>query len=707
MSQRTDFLLEIGTEEIPAQFLPPAMEWLKAQFTQAMEEARLEPASIDTMYTPQRLILFASGMLTKQEDRTLEIIGPPAQIAFDAEGNPTKAALGFAKKNGIDPASLRIGEGPKGPAAMATSQEAGQPAIELLAALLPDMLGRQPWPKRMHWADEPQPYARPVHWIVCLLGDAVVPFGFAGVTTGNESKGHRFASPGPVAVTGAGRDAYVEALRERKVIVSPQERRDMVRSGVNALAESIGAQPVKDDELVATVADIVEYPTPALGRIEDQFLSLPRELLITSMRENQKYFYFEDAQGHLLPYFAVTINKPAGPHTETIVAGNLRVLRARLSDARFFIQEDGKVPLETYAKQLDRVTFQRDLGSIGDKMRRFTALAHDIAKALPANVNAEIAPHLDRACLLAKADLNSLAVYEFTELQGIMGRYYAADQNEAPEVCAAISSHWRPRFSDDEPAADDLGAVIGIADKLDTIVGCWAVGIKPTGTKDAFALRRQAIGIINTIFAKGWDSLGLGKLIDAAFTLVEDKAKQGREEIVGEVMDFFTARFEQMMVDGGIPRDIVQAVLAVGFDNPVTTRAKVEALNAFSGQEIYQSLAAAFKRVGNILAKQAAEYYDAGSPQAREERFEQDEEHSLFAIVTSLETEVKGLIAEGRFEDALNALAGTKQAVDAFFDGVMVMAEDAAVRMNRLGLLNRLNNLFADLADFRKVNVKN
>jgi len=707
MSQRKDFLLEIGTEEIPAQFLPPAMDWLKAQFSAAVKEARLEPESIETMYTPQRLVIFATNMLERQEDRTLNIVGPPARIAFDADGNPTKAALGFAKKNGIDPASLTIGDGPKGKAAIAVAYEEGRPAVELLSALLPEMMARQPWPKRMHWADETQTYARPVHWIVCMLGQDVVPFAFAGVQSGSESTGHRFVSKGPLPVQNAGRDGFIAALRERKVILSPQERRDMVRNGVNALAETIGAKPVEDEELIDTVADIVEFPTPALGKIEEQFLSLPRELLISSMREHQKYFYFEDADGALLPYFAVTINKPSGSYNDTIVHGNLRVLRARLSDARFFIEEDGKVPLETYAEGLDRVTFQRDLGSIGDKVRRFAALGHSIAKALPKETTQAIEPHMDRACQLAKADLNSLAVYEFPELQGIMGTYYAKDQKEAPEVCDAIASHWRPRFSDDDPAVDALGAVIGVADKLDTIVGCWSVGIKPTGTKDAFALRRQAIGIINTIAAHGWESLHMPTLIDAAFTGVEDKSKQPREEIVQEVHEFFTARFEQMMVDGAIPRDIVQAVLAVGFKNPVTARSKVEALHAFSGQEVYLSLAAAFKRVGNILAKQAAEYYKAGSPAPSEERFEQDEERSLFAVINTLETEVKEHMAKGRYADALNALAGTKQAVDDFFDSVMVMAEDNDIRMNRMGLLNRLNNLFADLADFRKVNVKN
>jgi len=700
MDKRCDFLLEVGLEEVPAGFLPKAALWLEEHGRKALGDALLEPSGVTVRYTPRRLVFHATGMLSRQRDLDVKVFGPPKNMAFDQDGTPTPAALGFAAKNGVAVTDLTLEEHKKGMALCARVRQPGREASELLTTALPELLAAIPWPKRMRWGENPQPFARPVHWIVALLGGGVVPFSFAGKDSGAVSYGHRFAAPECFTVDSADLAAFDAALEQRFVMLDQQRRRQAVVAGMQDIAATRGLRLVMDQDLVEETADLVEWPHPAPGDIDGQFMSLPRELLVSSIKDHQKYFVFEKEGGDLAPVFGVVTNNPADCAMDTIVAGNRRVLRARLSDARFFVEEDRKTPLEQYAKTLARVTFQGDLGSIGQKVERFTRLGESLLEMIPAGDRDQAAPLLTEACTLAKADLNSQAVFEFPELQGIMGRYYALFQGKDEALATAIASHWRPRFSEDAPPDDPLGAVVSIADKMDTVVGCFCVGLKPTGAKDAFALRRQAIGIINTLLARAWDGVDLPRLQDQAANLVAPRAKLPMEQVRVEVAEFFAARFEQSMVDAGFSRDVVQAVLATGLDNPVKARAKITAVAAFSAHPDFPRLAAAFKRVGNILAKQGG---DMTPGEVDEGVFVQEEERELHRTVTGLSATVRAHVAAGGYDDALKALAAVKDSVDRFFDGVMVMAEDESLRRNRIALLYRLRELFADIADFRKI----
>ncbi len=700
IKEKSFLLIEVGTEEIPSGQIELATNWLATELARRLEELRLEPKGVHTYATPRRIAVVIDELLLRQPDRTLEVTGPPVKVAFDADGNPTKAAIGFAKKMGIPVEMLQRVQTKKGEVVMAIKPEVGMPAKDLLAELVPHLLGSIPWRKSMRWADIKQPFVRPIHWILALIGDVVIEFDFAGVRSGNKSFGHRFKAPEPFEVKNP--QQYLEELKARYVVPQIEERKETIQSGMLKLANSLGAKLIEDEELLNEVANLVEYPLCALGEFEEKYLNLPRELLITVLRSHQKLFCFEDETGTLLPNFGAVLNVPESEHVPEIVRGNGRVVRARLADAEFVIEEDKQRPLADMAATLDRVTFQRDLGSIGEKVGRFTKIAEFLTKSLNLNVDAA---KLNRASLLAKADLASMAVYEFPELQGIMGRYYAELQGEDEQVALAIESHWRPRFSGDEPPKDTLGALISIADKMDTIVGCFSVGIKPTGTKDAFALRRQAIGILQTSFANSF-GMSLKQTIAFAFDMLGSRPKFSKEDTTKEVEEFFAARFEQLMVDSGIKRDVVQAVLNAGFDNPIEAKKKCEAVANFSKRADYEQLAVAFKRVGNILEKQAKEFLETNQIKADANLFLQPEERALFEAIESLRAGIETKIRESKFDEALEMLAEIKEPVDRFFDEVLVMHEDEQVKKNRLALLASLRALFADIADFRKISVK-
>ncbi len=693
------FLFEIGTEEIPAAFLPDAIAWLKENLFNELVNAHLEPEGTACMATPRRLVFSALSILATEPDRSAEYFGPPAAVCFDAEGRPTKAAIGFAAKFGVDADKLETADGSKGKVVCFRRVEKGAPAAQILASALPALLAKFPWPKSMRWGSCTTPFVRPIHWIAAIAGTEIINFTFADVKSGNKSRGHRFVSPEEFEI----KDAlnFKEELRERGVMLDGEERRAAIRQGLKALSQTAGGAAIEDEELVEHASNIVEWPHLALGRFDEKYLSLPKELLVITTRTNQKYFNFEDAQGRLLPVFCVVLNVSPKSGTDGIIYGNERVLRARLDDARFVVEEDKKKKLDFFAEELNRVTFHRDLGSVAEKAARVAALAEAIAET----VGGVDATELARACALAKADLNSRAVFEFPELQGIMGAYYARLQGESETVADAIEAHWKPKFSADEPAKSRLAAVIAIADKLDTITGCFAVGIKPTGAKDAFGLRRGAIGIVNTILFHNFD-FSLKSASELAFDELRGKEKYGKSETIAEVVQFFKARFEQMKADKGTARDVAQAALEAGFDSILDAEAKVAALDWFSKLPEYEKLAGAFKRVGNILSKQGEEFYAQGAPKPQASLFEGDEERALYEAVAKLGEKVKNFSSKGYYREALAEIAAIKEPVDSFFEKTLVMCENAEIRRNRLALLESLRLLFADIADFRKLSVK-
>lgn len=693
------FLFEIGTEEIPAAFLPDAIAWLRENLSNELINSHLEPEDMTCMGAPRRLVFAARAMLAVEPDRTADYFGPPASACFDKEGNPTKAGLGFAAKFGIETDKLEIADGPKGKVVKYSRVEKGSTATRILSAVLPALLAKFPWPKSMRWGSCPTAFVRPIHWIAAMAGNETIPFDFADVKSSNKSRGHRFVSPEEFEI----KDPleFKEELRARGVMLDGEERREAIRQGLTSLSQAAGGKAIEDEELVEHTSNIVEWPHLALGRFDEKYLALPKELLVITTRTNQKYFNFEDSQARLLPVFCAVLNVMPQSGPDKIIFGNERVLKARLEDAAFVVEEDKKKRLDFFADELNRVTFHRDLGSVGEKVARFTAVAKAIAK----NVGGIDETELSRACATAKADLNSRAVFEFPELQGIMGAFYARLQGEKEVVADAVEAHWKPKFSADEPAKSRLAAIVAIADKLDTIVGCFAVGIKPTGAKDAFGLRRNAIGVVNTILFHKFE-LSLKSTAELAFDELSGKEKFGKSETIAEVMQFFKARFEQMKVDKGTARDVAQAALEAGFDSPLDADAKVSALDWFSKLPEYEKLAAAFKRVGNILSKQGEEFYAYGALKPRESLFEQDEERALFEAIARLEEKVKNLSYRGLYREALAEIAAIKEPVDAFFDKTLVMCENADVRRNRLALLESLRLLFADIADFRKLSVK-
>jgi glycyl-tRNA synthetase beta chain len=683
-----EIFLEIGTEEIPAGFLPKAMADLERMIRKELDAARLEFAEIKTFATPRRLALAVCDVAEDQPTLRTEAIGPARQIAYDADGNPTKAAIGFARGQKVNVAELKLVETDKGEYLFIEKEEPGRPTTELLTGILQRMVAGLTFKKSMRWGTLDVRFARPMHWIVALYGGEVVPFTHGNLTSGNKSRGHRFMAPDEFAVTGLA--DWLEGCRKHFVTADHNERKATIREQVEATARAEGGTAAVDERLLEEVTYLVEDPTPLCGTFEEKYLQLPRELLVTSMREHQRYFTVEDNQGKLLNKF-ITISNTRPEDEQVVIKGNERVIRPRLDDAMFFWVEDQKVKLESNLESLKQVIYQAKLGSSFEKIERFTQIAKSLAESFEPTAVALT----ERAAQLAKCDLETKMVYEFPELQGIMGREYSRIEGEDQRVSTAIFEHYLPTEAGGTLPSDNLGAFVSIADKIDTICGCFGVGLIPTGSADPYALRRSAIGVLNIILDRGYQ-ISIPQLVEQSLGLLEAKMTRPRAEVQANVVEFIRLRLVNMLTGRDFTTDIVDAVLSARFDDPSDAVARVEALAALKGATDFEPLAVAFKRVGNIIKGGV----DAA---VLPELFEVDCEGALASAVEATRQTVADQVSKGDYSAALQTIAGLREPVDAFFDGVMVMAEDDKIKTNRLALLTQVASLFADIADFTRI----
>jgi glycyl-tRNA synthetase beta chain len=683
-----EIFLEIGTEEIPAGFLPNAMADLERMIRKELETARLEFGEVKAFATPRRLALSVSDVAEHQPTLRTEAMGPAKQIAFDNDGNPTKAAIGFARGQGVDVTALKTVKTDKGEYLFLEKEEPGRPTAELLKEVLPRLVAGLSFKKSMRWENQEVRFARPMHWIVALYGGEVIPFTHGNLTSNNLSRGHRFMAPQEFAVTGVA--DWLDGCRKRFVTADHNERKATIREQVEATARAESGKAAIDEHLLEEVTYLVEDPTPLCGTFEEKYLQLPPELLVTSMREHQRYFTIEDSDGKLLNKF-ITVSNTRPEDKQVVIKGNEKVIRARLSDAMFFWEEDQKIKLESNLETLKNVIYQAKLGSSFEKVERFTQIARGLAERFePAAVALT-----ERAAQLAKCDLESKMVYEFPELQGIMGREYSRIEGENPRVSVAIFEHYLPTEAGGTLPSDNIGAFVSIADKIDTICGCFGVGLIPTGSADPYALRRSAIGVLNIILDRGYQ-ISIPELVEQSLGLLEAKLTRPRAEVQADVLEFIRLRLANMLTGRDIATDVVDAVLTARFDEPGDAVARVEALAALKGAADFEPLAVAFKRVGNIIK-------GGVDNEVRTDLFEADCERILADAIDSARQAVSVQVAQGDYSAALQTIARLREPVDAFFDGVMVMAEDDRIKANRLALLTQVAALFADIADFTRI----
>ncbi len=701
-TQHSDLLLEIGTEEIPASYIQPALEQLEQKISKVLQDNRLDFKSVCTMGTPRRLILSVEEVSTNQPDRTVEIMGPPERIAFDEEGKPTKAAEGFARKTGASVDDLKIKETERGEYIYLLQQEQGRPAIEILSEELPGLISSLGFPKSMRFnsfEDGKFQFARPVRWIVALLGEDVIGFSVGRVQSGRATIGHRFLSEGPVELEDASLDSFRENLRKIGVVADHEERRSMISGQVTQILESEGCSVNIDEELLDTVTFLVEMPEAIVGTFNESYLSLPVEVLETAMKKHQRYFSLRTGDGaadiELLPKF-ITITNGVGDE-EIVRHGNECVLRARLADAEFFYAEDQKEKPGDRVDSLKHVVFQEELGSLYDKAQRLTKLAafiyENISEKLdvPENVRDDAM----RAAELCKTDLITQMVIEFPSLQGIMGGYYAANSGENDEVSEAIRCHYYPASPDGDLPGSITGDIVSIADKLDTIVGYFGIGKIPSGSQDPYALRRQALGIVR-ILAQSQYHLALDQAVERSISLYGRFSEQ--DQLMSSVLEFLKGRVSWLVSEQGFAYDVIDSVLAVDSKDVPNTVKRVQAISHFRERPDFNGIYNAFNRVIRILPKEPL-----ASIRVDEQLLEDQSEKELYRSITQTREEVERLASHGEYGTVLDRLADLRTVIDTFFDDVMVMAEQDELRNNRLALLHHLASMFSLVADFSRL----
>ena len=679
-------LFEIGTEEIPAKFMPGILDQLKGLAEKKLQELRVPFTSVTVFGTPRRMTFIADGVEETQASTVVESKGPSIKIAFGADGAPSKAAQGFARGQGIAVEDLVV----RGEYVYAVKQLTGQTVIELLPAFLTDIVESLSFPKNMRWADHDFRFVRPIRWLVALLDDKIIPIEITGVKSGRNTIGHRFLSKGEVEIATAG--DYEKVLREHFVLVDQDERRKIIRQQVEELAQKEGGVAEIDEDLLEEVVYLVEYPTALCGHFDDKFLTLPKEAVITPMREHQRYFPVLTADGKLLAKF-ITVRNGNSEGLDIVAHGNERVLRARLSDAEFFFNEDRKIKLEERLEKLKTVVFQEGLGNIYDKSVRLA----DIAMTLKKNLNVQVDEDtLQRTALLSKTDLVTGMVCEFTELQGVMGREYALLDGEKPEVAQGIFEHYLPRFAGDELPTTDIGRLVGIADKIDNIAATFSRGLIPTGSQDPYALRRQAIGIIN-ILVDGNYHLPLLKTIIAVLGMLNvPAAKNG--ELLAQLQEFFMQRVKNMMGDQGIRYDVIDAVLSEkANDDIVDLFVRAKALAEYVATPEAAESIQAFTRVANLCKK--AE----GEDIIKESLFVEPAEKELYEVVCRLQKETIPALVGYNYAEVLKLMNEVSAPVNKFFDTVMVMDKDENVKNNRLALLVQVKETASMVGDLSAI----
>lgn len=689
-----ELILEIGTEEIPAGFMRDVIDKLSEIASRELAGNALAYANISSYGTPRRLTLRVTDLTDKQEDQSRESYGPPVRIAFDDKGDPTNATIGFAKSQGVEVKDLVTITRDRGEFLAAVKKIKGQKTEKLLKELLPGIIMDLPFRKSMKWGDGEAVFARPIRWILAVYGGKTIHFKIEEVKSSSKSRGHRFMSPRPFSVSGW--DDYTEGLEKGFVVLDQDRRQDLIEKGINDLAGEIGGTALRDEELLETVTYLVEYPVVLKGDFEADFLELPKEVLISVMKNHQKYFpvLSRSESGKLMPHFIFV----AGTKTKdsrVVAKGNERVIRARFTDARFFYDEDRTMPLSDKIGKLKDMVFLSDLGTYYDKTERLKALAGVIGGQLG------IEPITDviRAAELSKADLATQMVFEFPELQGIMGKYYALLSGEKEGVATAIEEQYMPTSREGDLPGTDTGSVLGIADKLDTISACFISGLIPTGTSDPYALRRHAIGIINIVLDKNYH-LSINGLFRASIAAIVDqahgKSPDSQDNILTEVSGFFKERFRNIMISDGFPQDVVDAAISAEFDDIVEVKRRIEALSELRKAPDFDSLGIAFKRVVNIVKGQP-------KGEVSERLFVEPVERELYLSFIDTREKVGGKMSERNYPEALSVMKTLKEPVDKFFEHVLVMDENADLRKNRLSLLWEIRDLFFRIADFSKL----
>jgi glycyl-tRNA synthetase beta chain len=689
MARTRDLLIEIGTEELPPKSLSTLSEEFERGMVKGLVRAGLTFSAVQRFSTPRRLALLISDLPLKQPDQRKERRGPALSVAYDQQGKPTKAAEGFALSCGVAVADLQTLETDKGAWLIHIDLEPGEATVELIPKLLQSALSDLPIPKRMRWGDQDDEFVRPVHWLVLLFGEEVIPATLFGIPAGRETRGHRFHRPTPLYIHEP--TTYAAILEnEGKIIADFNVRLETIRSQADEAAQRVGGRAVIDSKLLEEVTSLVEWPVVLLGNFERHFLEVPAEVLITTMQGNQKYFPVLDAAGHLMPYFIAIANlESKEPHQ--VLAGNERVIRPRFRDAEFFWLQDRKVPLCSRQEALKTVVFQQRLGTLYDKSERVAFLARYIASQTGGDPDCA-----ERAARLGKCDLLTQMVQEFPELQGIMGRYYARYDGEAAEVAQALEEQYRPRFAGDELPATLMGKILALADRLDSLIGIFALGESPSGNKDPFALRRAALGLLRILVEADID-LDLEELLEQAAGCFETTLKA--EDVIEPVFDFAMERLRSYYQEQGFHSDSFEAVLSCRPTRPLDFDRRLRALTEFRELPEAKSLAAANKRIRNILKKVRGTL----PFRVQTDILQEEAEQSLAGRLAEVSSEVIPLMEAGLYSEALERLADLQRTVDDFFDRVMVMTEDIDLRSNRIALLNELESLFLRIADFSQL----
>jgi len=692
MLKNANFLCEIGTEEIPAGYISPAISSLKNIFKERLTELRIDFSDIEVFGTPRRLAVIASGLAETQRGEVVELKGPSAQAAYDSAGSPTKAMEGFLRGNGIELKDTAIRETDKGNYIFASKKLSSEKTEKIIPEILEYCLTNLQFPKRMKWSDKKVTFPRPIQYFVLMFNDAVIPFEIEGIKSGSCTRGHFVQFNRMIEISKI--SEYSDKLKANGVILDQNERKELIRNSLIKAAQAAGGILNEDEELLDTVTFLVENPNIITCEFNKDFLEIPDIVLITEMKEHQKYFAILSSQGKLMNKFLVTANNP---ENRNIVRGNVKVISARFTDARFFYREDAKLKLEQRVDSLKSVMFHKDLGSIYDKIERMKTAATHISELLI--LDDKIKAKIERAVFLSKADLDTAMVYEFASLQGRIGRIYALNDGEDKEVAEAINDHYRPRFYGDAVPSGIVSVVLSLAEKIDNIFGSYSVGNIPKGSQDPYALRRQSNAVVELIIRNNL-SLNLSDILER----ISANYKNGKD-LVDKIIEFVNARAKTIFTDEGFKYDEIDACMIPGNTDYLELFRRAESLNSFRKDEKFSELLLGFKRMNNILngfRKDNKNY----KLSFKESLMEENEEKELYSFFNTREKEIAKLISESRYIDLFKLISDAKQSIDSFFDKVLVMDKRVEVRDNRLSILEGILSNFKNLIDFSKISDK-
>lgn len=686
-------LVEIGVEEVPARFIEPARDGFSRLLQESLGNARIPFVTITTAATPRRLTAFVSDLAEKQEETLIVKYGPPYNKAYDESGNPTKAALGFAKSQGIEVAELKKGQKDGIDFVVFEKSERGELTTSVLPGLLRDVIGKIPFQKKMRWGKESFEFARPIQWLLILFGNEQIDVSLADFKSGNVTYCHRFLSKGPFPIGDS--STYADTLRSNAVIIDENERMSIIEKGIEAIEKKVKGNALRDEDLIKEILYITEYPYPLCGTFDKEFLKLPKEVLVNVMKSHQRYIPIQEGNGALMPFFIFFANTK--PIDDTIVIkGNEKVLRARLADAEFFFEEDKRINLTELYERLSSIVYHVKLGTLKDKTDRLASICRHLCSILHYSDTALI----ERAAKIIKADLLTHMVGEFPELQGTMGRIYAQVQGENPEVAASIEEHYLPSSGNGALPQTQLGSILAIADKIDSIVSFFSVGITPTGNLDPYALRRQTLGVIKIAIDKKLN-IPLGDLFKAAYESGAGiKKRLSFDEAKASLTDFLTARFKFSMIDDGHNQEFVESVLPLVGEDIYDGYLRLIALESQKSLEDFQKLLVGFKRAYNIT-KQVADDHPVNPTLFREK-----EEDALFEVYESKKELFFSAMSEKRYDDAISVLVSFKESIDRYFDKVFVMDKDEGIKNNRLALLKKIKDMFLSYGDFSKIRIE-